>query len=40
MLLVGVGDAAVPLFDTTRIHAETAAALALDVPAPVAVPAD
>ncbi|MFN8665532.1 MAG: aspartate/glutamate racemase family protein, partial [Thermomicrobiales bacterium] len=30
MLLVGDGDATVPLFDTTRIHAETAAALALD----------
>ena len=30
MLLVGEGDASVPLFDTTRIHAETAAALALD----------
>ena len=30
MLLVGDGDASVPLFDTTRIHAETAAALALD----------
>jgi aspartate racemase len=30
MLLVGGGDATVPLFDTTRIHAETAAALALD----------
>jgi len=30
MLLVGDGDASVPLFDTTRIHAETAAGLALD----------
>jgi aspartate racemase len=30
MLLVGDDDATVPLFDTTRIHAETAAALALD----------
>ena len=30
MLLVGDGDATVPLFDTTRLHAETAAALALD----------
>jgi aspartate racemase len=30
MLLVGASDATVPLFDTTRIHAETAAALALD----------
>jgi len=30
MLLVGAADSAVPLFDTTRIHAETAAALALD----------
>lgn len=30
MLLVGEGDATVPLFDTTRLHAETAAALALD----------
>jgi aspartate racemase len=30
MLLVGDEDATVPLFDTTRIHAETAAALALD----------
>lgn len=30
MLLVWDEDAAVPLFDTTRIHAETAAALALD----------
>ena len=30
-LLVGEGDAAVPLFDTTRIHAEAAADWALDV---------
>jgi aspartate racemase len=30
MLLVGDDDATVPLFDTTRIHAETAASLALD----------
>jgi aspartate racemase len=29
-LLVGEGDAAVPLFDTTRIHAEAAADWALD----------
>lgn len=29
-LLVGEGDATVPLFDTTRIHAETAADWALD----------
>ncbi len=30
MLLVGAGDASVPLFDTTRLHAEAAATLALD----------
>ncbi len=30
-LLVGEGDATVPLFDTTRIHAEAAADWALDV---------
>ncbi len=29
MLLVGAGDSAVPLFDTTRIHAEAAVALSL-----------
>lgn len=28
-LLVGPGDAPVPLFDTTRIHAEAAVAFAL-----------
>jgi aspartate racemase len=31
-LLVGAGDAAVPLFDTARIHAEAAADWALDTP--------
>jgi aspartate racemase len=30
MLLVGDGDATVPLFDTTRLHAEAAVDLALD----------
>jgi aspartate racemase len=29
MLLVGEGDSAVPLFDTTAIHAEAAVAWAL-----------
>ena len=29
MLLVGVGDASVPLFDTTSIHARSAAEFAL-----------
>lgn len=32
-LLVGAGDSAVPLFDTTRIHAESAAAWSLADPA-------
>jgi aspartate racemase len=36
MLLVGAGDASVPLFDTTRLHAESAAKLALEVNAAVA----
>lgn len=30
MLLVGPEDSAVPLFDTTRIHAEAAVDMALD----------
>jgi aspartate racemase len=29
-LLVGPGDSAVPLFDTTRLHAEAAVELALE----------
>ncbi len=33
MLLVGAGDASVPLFDTTRLHAESAAKLALEASA-------
>lgn len=36
MLLVGPGDATVPLFDTTTIHAEAAADLAIDGKAEVA----
>jgi aspartate/glutamate racemase len=31
MLLVDQADSAVPVFDTTRIHAETAAALAISM---------
>lgn len=35
MLLVSAGDASVPLFDTTRLHAESAASLALEANAAV-----